>query len=333
MNELSRHIEVLLLTNDCVVLPGLGGFVAHYVPAKYSEDENVFLPPMRTLGFNPQLTLNDSLLVQSYASTYDMSYPEALRRVEADVATLKNSLSEKGEYLIHGVGTLSVNSDGSIVFEPFASGLLTPSLYALNLLECKRLSSVEETASVSEAIGAPTHKGRVIYIDKDGDSGHAMLNIRVSALRQVAVAAMVAVLFVLAINTDFTPGPQVEKYKSGVLSFLYSSRSCINDIAVSKKPAAEPVKAVVKEEISNNNPYWTVVLCSHVSNKNAEAFNDQLHKDGIDSFVYPGSNSNAKVFCGRYSSEEEAYKALRLNKDNKHFAQGWVMQVKPDSAL
>ena len=29
MIELAKHIEVLLLENDCVIVPGLGGFIAH----------------------------------------------------------------------------------------------------------------------------------------------------------------------------------------------------------------------------------------------------------------------------------------------------------------
>ena len=62
MIELSRHIEMLLLENDCVVVPDFGGFIAHYQPARYVEEEGIFLPPLRTVGFNPQLTMNDGML-------------------------------------------------------------------------------------------------------------------------------------------------------------------------------------------------------------------------------------------------------------------------------
>ena len=41
MIELAQHIEALLLENDCVIVPGLGGFVAHYTPAM-SEKINTF---------------------------------------------------------------------------------------------------------------------------------------------------------------------------------------------------------------------------------------------------------------------------------------------------
>ena len=63
MIELAQHIEALLLENDCVIIPGFGGFVAHLTPAVSVEEGNVFIPPIRTIGFNPQLRLNDGLLV------------------------------------------------------------------------------------------------------------------------------------------------------------------------------------------------------------------------------------------------------------------------------
>ena len=55
--ELERHIEILLLSNDCVIVPGLGGFMTHHIDARYDEQDNMFLPPLRTLGFNPQLNI------------------------------------------------------------------------------------------------------------------------------------------------------------------------------------------------------------------------------------------------------------------------------------
>ena len=64
MIELAQHIEVLLLENDCVIVPGFGGFVAYYTPAMRVEG-NTFLPPTRTPSLRPQLKLNDGLLVQS----------------------------------------------------------------------------------------------------------------------------------------------------------------------------------------------------------------------------------------------------------------------------
>mgnify|MGYP000802840522 FL=1 len=81
MIELAQHIEALLLENDCVIVPGLGGFVAHYTPAMRVAEENTFLPPTRIIGFNPQLKMNDGLLVQSYMAVYDTDFSDATRIV------------------------------------------------------------------------------------------------------------------------------------------------------------------------------------------------------------------------------------------------------------
>ena len=57
-----------MLDHDCVVVPQIGGFVTCNAPAKYVEEENLFLPPIRTVGFNERLKADDVLLVLSYAT-------------------------------------------------------------------------------------------------------------------------------------------------------------------------------------------------------------------------------------------------------------------------
>lgn len=141
MIELDRHIEILLLGNDCVIVPGLGGFMTHSVNAYYDKNENLFLPPMRTLGFNAQLTINDSLLAQSYVEAYDISFPEAIRRIESEVTELKERIATDGMYELTDIGTLSVNADGKYEFKPCEAGILTPSLYGLSSFEMKKISN------------------------------------------------------------------------------------------------------------------------------------------------------------------------------------------------
>ena len=148
MIELGRHIEILLLSNDCVIVPDLGGFMAHHIEAHYDDEERVFLPPQRTIGFNPQLKLNDSLLAQSYIEAYDISYPEALRRIEEEVSELKQSLSNEGYYELNGLGTLKVNEYEKLEFEPCEAGILTPELYGLSSFEIPTLA---DRKRVSEA--------------------------------------------------------------------------------------------------------------------------------------------------------------------------------------
>ena len=62
MLELVRHIEYLLTEHDCVLVPGLGGFVLQYVPARFSEDRKSIQPPGK------QITFNSSLSFTGYSS-------------------------------------------------------------------------------------------------------------------------------------------------------------------------------------------------------------------------------------------------------------------------
>ena len=135
MIELERHIEILLLSNDCVIVPDLGGFMAHHIEASYDAEDKMFIPPQRTLGFNPQLRLNDSLLAQSYVEAYDISYPEAVRRIETEVVELKQHLESTGSYELNDIGLLKVNDEGKLEFAPCEAGILTPELYGLSSFE------------------------------------------------------------------------------------------------------------------------------------------------------------------------------------------------------
>ena len=138
MIELERHIEILLLRNDCVIVPGLGGFIASHIPATYDERDCLFLPPQRTLGFNPKLNINDSLLVQSYTEAYDISYPDAQNRISGEVNELKQIIYNEGSYELCDIGTLYLNNDGNLEFKPCEAGILTPDLYSLSSFEMKR---------------------------------------------------------------------------------------------------------------------------------------------------------------------------------------------------
>ena len=150
MNELYRHIEILLLSNDCVIVPGFGGFVAHHKVAEYDMEEKTFYPPQRVLGFNSQLVLNDSLLVQSYAEAYDLSYPEALRKIENEVEEIKQQIEIEGEYKFRGIGTVSKTAEGYYDFEPCVAGLVSPGLYGFTSYIMDAVNGVADADGASD---------------------------------------------------------------------------------------------------------------------------------------------------------------------------------------
>lgn len=139
VNNIERHIAKLLLSNDCVIVPGFGGFMAHHIEAYYDEENRLFYPPQRTLGFNQQLTMNDSLLAQSIVEECDMSYPEAINAIEEKVAEMKQVIESKSRLAFNGLGTISIGENGKYDFTPCKTGILTPTLFALDSFEIKNL--------------------------------------------------------------------------------------------------------------------------------------------------------------------------------------------------
>lgn len=129
-----------MLENDCVIVPGLGGFVAHYTPAMRVAEENLFLPPTRIVGFNPQLKMNDGLLVQSYMEAYGTNFPDATRMVEKAVARLLACLHEEGKTDLPNIGELRYSIHDTYAFVPYDHQIRTPYLYGLDSFELQELA-------------------------------------------------------------------------------------------------------------------------------------------------------------------------------------------------
>lgn len=121
MIDFVSHIEYLLLRHDCVVVPGLGAFLVHESEAYYNARDGLFMPPMRTLGFNAAVTHNDGLLAESVARRTGMSIDLALAEIAAEVTAFRAQLAIDGYMSMGSLGVMSVSTEpDAIVFEPEA---------------------------------------------------------------------------------------------------------------------------------------------------------------------------------------------------------------------
>ena len=361
MIELERHIEVLLLNNDCVIIPNFGGFMVHHVEARYDEKDHIFLPPYRTLGFNPQLKMNDSLLAQSYIEAYDISYPEAIKRIVSEVDELNQILDNEGEYELNDIGTLHRNEMGSFDFVPCDAGILTPYLYGLSSFELESLSSIkakrnkEVIEAEKEITNIPTgiqalEKANIFAnqsslsnkTEDEQEDQEKSIRISISMLRN---AAAVAILFVVLM---LIPTPLSNKKDKLIQSELNTSllyKIIPNDVITEKagvnplekiasKPQPESTKEVKAKEVVEevNTPkkqetFYTIVLASRITKKNAEAYTESLKNKGLENAEMIAKGGHVKVICGRYESEKEAYKAMNKLNNNPDFADCWVTKI------
>lgn len=363
MREIERHIVRLLLDNDCVIVPGFGGFLAHRIPASYNKAEGIFLPPSRTIGFNPLLTMNDSLLAQAYANCYDISYPEALKHIDNDVAILKQTIESEGELNICGLGRIVLNQSGSYDFQPDQSGFVSPELYGLDTFEMSPMvaeESVEEpqlehpnTAITMQPVISEQPKPQPVVQQaaevtaetnttsetqqEETKEKEIAIRIPMRTLKHIA-AACIAIIILLSVPSKL--GDSSKNYTShGAIdtSFLYEMMpkeitngkpEKLNTIAPEKEAVKEVAEPTVKteEENTENEKYFTIVLASRVARKNAEEYAKLLQSKGIDAAVT--SKGGTKVTYKKFKNKEEAQKAMRVLSDRKEFNGCWITEIK-----
>ena len=362
--ELERHIETLLLCNDCVIVPGLGGFMTNHVSARYDHSDHTFLPPMRTLGFNPKLHLNDSLLALSYIEAYDLSYPDAIHRIEDEVSELKQHIRNNGSYELNGIGELVFNEEGNIEFHPCESGILTPSFYALSSFEMEELipqaklqtqplkerkpatptilpSQVLEKNIEKETSDSPSKDEEDTFeqeteeeIEEEGTA--KTVCIKLSLLKHIAVAAIILFGFFIFTTPLGNSTQQAASIDSGMLKKMMPKETTlggeeIKKAVVEKKIAVQPKVAedekVTKEEPNSEiaHDYYTLVLASHVTKANAQSYVTQLAKQGVEAKVI--IQKSVKVISGEYKSENEAYNQLNSLRDKEAFKEAWVLRI------
>ncbi len=357
MIDIEKHIAKLLLSNDCVIIPNFGGFIAHYVPSTYDENRNIFLPPKRIIGFNAQLIMNDSLLAQSFVEEYGISFPEAVTRIESDTILLQNELYNNGSYELAEIGTLTSTNDSNYCFTPSPTGFLTPELYALSCFEfptcnntnignIKTIPSSIVTTENHENIVAenksPITKKKCSVYEAESESQQdckKVVKISVNNIYKWAVAC-VAILIVLLIPAPVGNSSDLNISKTSVdTNLLY--RIFPKDITVgtpklennstNKKFVAntDSVMAIPNTNAKENTgPHFCIVMASRVTSKNAEAYVEQLHKKGMTEARVYHSSKNTKVVYGNYATHAEAHKVLSKINDNFQFQDCWITQIR-----
>jgi len=115
---ITRYIADLLYHHECVIVPGLGGFIKAYNPAQILHATHEFLPPSVRIAFNGGLASNDGILLNHITTTENTSYREAGYEIKKWVEACHNTLKNDGKVELEGIGSLFINASGKIEFTP-----------------------------------------------------------------------------------------------------------------------------------------------------------------------------------------------------------------------
>ena len=134
MRAMDHHLCDLLYEHDCVIVPGLGGFLASYQGASVHPVSHIITPPSRRIAFNVFLKQNDGLLANHVASDDGISYSEAVQKIERYAEACRGDLDKGRRVVISGLGALFNDSEGNLQFEPLPGANFLPESFGLGLL-------------------------------------------------------------------------------------------------------------------------------------------------------------------------------------------------------
>ncbi len=304
MIDLIPHIQYLVVSHDCVILPGWGAIVARHIPACVSE--GVLYPPVRELGFNPDVNYSDGMLASSVARREGISYAAAQVAVENAVEHLRNLYDIAGFLALPRIGTFRRSGDGAMTFVPESASRSIANIAFSGL-------PVMEVASAS---GSSLTAGEKVA--------------RIGGLRAFARgAAAAAVLLALGatLSTPVTvdraaasyasvPAPSVSAAKPVVLPLAYPADTTMFIPVPDASVATDTMKPVA---VPAHEFY--LIVSSHVNRAEASAY---VAARPNESLTVLESDRRFRIVAATGATLEEAMK-LKGNADfNRRHPDAWV---------
>ncbi|MGE5316832.1 MAG: SPOR domain-containing protein [Chloroflexota bacterium] len=225
MKILSKHISNLLFEHDCVIIPGLGGFITNYRPATIHPHHNTFYPPSKQVTFNTALTGNDGILITTLASYLSVDFNEAKKIVDQKVHAIRVSLVKGQRVEFDEIGYLVSNRENNIEFHSYNSINFLSEAYGLQKFSFNPVNRDEESLINKPAIR--------------------------QTMRWAAILVPVAAVALWATLNTATVSRIYDGYASLIPSTPTESvNSPVRKVTTVAKPAVKVAKPVVQQTVS-----------------------------------------------------------------------------------
>ena len=116
--SLDPHIHYLLFRHDCIIIPGLGGFVANNRSSFLNPAHHTFTPPSKRIAFNSSLRIGDGLLANHVSKTLGISYQDAMAEIDKYVRNSMLTIANGNDLAIDQVGVLCYDAEKNLQFTP-----------------------------------------------------------------------------------------------------------------------------------------------------------------------------------------------------------------------
>lgn len=309
MENLTLHIEYLLLHHDCVVVPGFGAFIAVRGAARYDEERQIFMPMTREIRFNELLRDDDGLLASSFARRAGVSYAEGRMMMLREISSLSDTLRNQGTVAIGRLGALDTSADGRLCFHPFG----TPEADAAAMgfypvIRRKTVATHEKGLTAS----AP---GQDVAARAAKSARYYYFRISKKAFRAAAAfftAAIVSLAFLMPSSQDTMPQRAATPVK--VISEAISSAPAKASASV---PGSTDIASIV------NPSDWHLIVGTFRTQEEADSF-IEAKKDAGYTLTKVASSRLVRVSAADASDKEELLALQRTPEFKKAFAEAWI---------
>ena len=359
MKNLARHIELLLRDNDCVILPGFGGFIAHDVPAYYVSEEGLYYPPSRSINFNADITMNDGMLAQSYMKSYQVDYARATYMVDMAIEELMDVLYEEGTATLPRIGTITQDIHQSLQFAPIQSGIASPVHFGLNTFGIKELSQLkreEEPAKDTEHTITRTAKTISLHINREVlhrvvSTAAVFLLLLMIALptgnhHPTDVASLVSAIQIKTTPTNLSeeldvpsttePESQPEEAVEETLPTVVATTEEMPVVEEPQPAIIEPQATVIEpqatavEPVADVQPTKTyhIIVASLPNHRGADETLNQYIGMGYPEASLVERDNRVRISLVQFTDKDEANEYLKTLRLQEKFQNAWLLAVK-----
>ena len=309
--ELLAYIKELLLLNDCVIIPGFGGFVTNYKQAGLHASQ--FTPPGKSVSFNKKLNFNDGLLINHVASEEGLNYIAARKKVDLMVQELNYRLTDGEDINIPGLGDLHYDEQQHLVFTPKIEGNLNIDAFGLDAFSYESLFSRQVAR---KAISQQDRQAVEVIFRK-------------RSLKKVILA--VPLLFALAVIPLKNNTTHIQK--SDLSSIREMVMPTTTPAVVEETPSAEETATVDAEELTEAAPVeeiavatparYFLIVGSFRAEENAQTFIGQLDEKGYQGTDLGVIKGLHYISLGGYTTIDDALSA-RTNYEKQTGSGSWI---------
>jgi cell division protein FtsN len=247
--EFSRHITELLYRHDCVIVPGLGGFILREVAGQQHAGVGQFTPPSREVSFNSLLNQDDGILISYIVELQGTTYAEAKSQVSDFVNSAVNILDTGKEVTLEGIGTLGYSSELRLVFKAFPGTNFLESSFGLTPVIAHPLTEPKK-------VRVPERKTR-----PHADRKPVSVKAKTPASVKWTVAASVPVILFLLWGIIFPASFQNTYVNySGMFSGIFENSSPVTQTSNNLQTTAIEEKTAVSEPERTQNSIQTAAM-------------------------------------------------------------------------